>query len=190
VPDLYQGTELWDFSLVDPDNRRPVDYRRRRHLLAELQRRIEAEPDLTPLTRELLENLADGRIKLYLIYRTLTLRRSCESLFTRGGYLPLKTTGSRREHVCAYVRSLGSQAVIVVVPRLVAQLVEGAQKPPLGPEVWADTRLSLPQRLATRTYRNLFTGEVFRPEDFQGAAGPALAAVLGRFPVALLESSD
>ncbi len=190
VPDLYQGTELWDFSLVDPDNRRPVDYRRRRFLLAELQRRIEAGPDLTSLTEELLATLPDGRIKLYLIWRTLACRRACEPLFTRGGYLPLKTAGSRREHVCAFVRSLESQAVLVVVPRLVAQLVEGARKPPLGPEVWADTRLNLPPHLAARTYRNVFTGEVLRPEDHQGTTGPSLATVLGRFPVALLESRE
>jgi (1->4)-alpha-D-glucan 1-alpha-D-glucosylmutase len=191
VPDLYQGTELWDFSLVDPDNRRPVDYRRRRHLLAELQRRIEqAETDLTPLTRELLANLPDGRIKLYLVYQTLTYRRSPEPLFDQGGYLSLKPAGSRRENVCAFVRSLGDQAVIVVVPRLAAQMAGWVEQAPLGPETWADTRLALPNRLAARTYRNVFTGELLRTADHEGGAGPALATILGQFPVALLEACD
>ncbi len=191
VPDLYQGTELWDFSLVDPDNRRAVDYQRRRHLLAELQHRIEqAGADLTPLTRELLANLPDGRIKLYLIYRTLTYRRSQEPLFDRGSYLALKTAGTRRDHVCALVRSLGTQAVIVVVPRLSAQLAGGIETPPLGPDSWGDTRLLLPHRLGSRTYRNLFTGELLRPEEHQGTSGPAMASVLGQFPVALLEACE
>ncbi len=170
TPDLYQGTELWDFSLVDPDNRRRVDYRRRRTLLAELQRRIDqAGQDLGPLARELLDHLPDGRIKLYLIYRTLNCRRCQAQVFVQGGYLPLKTSGGRREHVCAFVRSLGDRVLIVVVPRLVAQLAAGQRKPPLGPEVWADTRLSLPQRLASQTYRNLFTGEVLRPRTSQAS---------------------
>jgi len=188
VPDVYQGTELWDLSLVDPDNRRPVDYRHRRELLAELHGTIDkGGTDLTRLCQELLTTISDGRIKLYLICRTLNYRRSCGPLFARGAYLPLEAVGARREHVCAFGRSLGSQAVIVVVPRLVLQLADGNQKPPLGPETWEDTLLGLPQRLASQTYRNLFTGEVLRVEDHEGLPGLPLAAVLNQFPVALLE---
>jgi (1->4)-alpha-D-glucan 1-alpha-D-glucosylmutase len=192
VPDLYQGSELWDLSLVDPDNRRPVDYRQRREILAELQRR-QAElggfgADLTPLTRELLKCLPDGRIKLYVIYQALTCRRSFQTTFAQGGYLPLKTVGTRREHVCAFVRSLGNQAILVVVPRLVAQLLSGEEKLPLGPDVWGDTRLSLPQRLLARSYRNLFTGELIQPQEQQpaGSPGMSVATLLGQFPIALL----
>jgi (1->4)-alpha-D-glucan 1-alpha-D-glucosylmutase len=191
VPDLYQGTELWDFSLVDPDNRRPVDYRRRRDLLANLRRRVDqAAPDLTALARELVRTISDGTIKLYLIHRTLTCRRSREGLFVRGSYLPLKTAGTRREHVCAFARSLDGQAVVVVVPRLVARLTEGALRPPLGPAVWQDTHLRLPQRLAGRTFRNLYTGEVLRADEGKGVPGLPLGKVLGQFPVALLEADD
>jgi (1->4)-alpha-D-glucan 1-alpha-D-glucosylmutase len=187
VPDLYQGTELWDFSLVDPDNRRPVDFQRRRELLAALQDRIvRAGSDLTPLTEELLADLADGRIKAYLLSRTLGLRRTLEAVFTRGAYLPLDATGVRRDHVCAFARSLDQAGVIVVVPRLVAQLTDESERPPMGPEVWGQTRLLLPPQLASRCYQNVFTGEVLPPDSYRATTGPLVGTLLGRFPVALL----
>jgi (1->4)-alpha-D-glucan 1-alpha-D-glucosylmutase len=189
VPDLYQGTELWDFSLVDPDNRRPVDYRRRREVLAELQERVaEAAKDLTPLTDELLANLPDGRIKAYLIYQTLQFRRAHSDLFAHGAYLPLEATGARRDHVCAFARVAADAAelAIVVVPRLVARLSGGTDRPPLGPEVWGKTRLLLPAPLAGQSYQNILTGEVLQPDSYQGTPGLLLEWVLARFPVALL----
>jgi (1->4)-alpha-D-glucan 1-alpha-D-glucosylmutase len=189
VPDLYQGTELWDFSLVDPDNRRPVDYGRRRAVLAELEGRVaRAGGDLTPLTDELLAHLPDGRIKTYLIYQALRFRRAHEELFAHGAYLPLEATGARRDHVCAFARVAGdtTAVAIVVVPRLVARLAGWTERPPLGAEVWGQTRLLLPAPLAGRSYENTLTGEVLAPESYQGTPGPSLASVLGRFPVALL----
>jgi (1->4)-alpha-D-glucan 1-alpha-D-glucosylmutase len=187
VPDLYQGTELWDFSLVDPDNRRPVDYRRRREVLAELQRRIgEAGSDLAALTAELLAELPDGRVKAYVTYQTLRFRREHENLFARGAYLSLEAAGARRDHVCAFARAAGEEVVLVVVPRLVVGLTGGAERPPLGAEVWGKTRLLLPPYLAGRSYRNVFTGETVAATDEGGAAGPLLADTLARFPVALL----
>jgi (1->4)-alpha-D-glucan 1-alpha-D-glucosylmutase len=189
VPDLYQGTELWDFSLVDPDNRRPVDYQRRRTVLAELQDRVAAAgEDLTPLTGELLAHLPDGRIKAYLIYQTLRFRRAHADLFAHGAYLPLEATGARRDHVCAFARSSadGSDLVIVVVPRLVARLAGDTERPPIGSEVWNKTRLLLPAALAGQSYQNVLTGEVLEPASYQGTPGPLLESVLARFPVALL----
>jgi (1->4)-alpha-D-glucan 1-alpha-D-glucosylmutase len=190
VPDLYQGTEAWDLSLVDPDNRRPVDYPARRALLAELRSRIEsAGGDLAVLTDELLAHLPDGRIKLYVIYQTLRLRRAHEEVFARGEYVPLEAVGARRDHVCAFARSAGSQAVLVIVPRLVARLGEGAERPPLGPDVWGKTRLLLPPQLAGRHYRNLFTGEELSPGGQEESSESLLGTLLGRFPVALLWSA-
>jgi (1->4)-alpha-D-glucan 1-alpha-D-glucosylmutase len=187
VPDLYQGAELWDFSLVDPDNRRPVDYRRRREILADLQGRIGAAGhDLTPLTAELLAGMADGRVKAYVTYQTLRYRREQENLFVRGAYLPLEATGAKRDHVCAFARSAGDQVVVVVVPRLVVGLAGGVERPPVGAEVWGKTRLLLPPYLADRSYRNVFTGETVAPANQDGASGPLLATALGQFPVALL----
>jgi (1->4)-alpha-D-glucan 1-alpha-D-glucosylmutase len=191
VPDLYQGTELWDFSLVDPDNRRPVDYDLRQGILAELQIRLDkGGQDLTQLTAALLANLPDGRIKLYVIYQTLNFRRTHEEVFARGDYLPLEAIGSRRDHVCAFARVAGDQVILSIVPRLVVRLGDGAERPPLGPEVWGDTRLLLPPPFLGRRFLNLFTGEELAPDRHEGAPGPLLGAILGRFPVALLWSSE
>ncbi len=188
VPDFYQGTELWDFSLVDPDNRRPVDYGRRQDVLAELRGRIDRDgDDLRPLAAELLAAVHDGRIKLYLTYRALNFRREHPKLFAEGAYLPLEASGIKRDHVCAFARCVGEEAVLVVVPRLLVRLVGGEEQPPLGAAVWGQTRLLLPQQLAGRTYRNLFTGERIAAAVHDGPPELLLGAVLGRFPVALLE---
>jgi (1->4)-alpha-D-glucan 1-alpha-D-glucosylmutase len=189
VPDLYQGTELWDLSLVDPDNRRPVDYRTRREALDELRHHIAgAGDDLTRLADELLAGLPDGRIKLFVVHRTLSFRREHPEVFARGEYLPVEAAGSRRDHVCAFARTAGDGAVLVVVPRLVVGLTGGAERPPLGPDVWGKTRLLLPPELADRRYRNIFTGEVLAPGGHGGPADFLLGKALGRFPVALLWS--
>jgi (1->4)-alpha-D-glucan 1-alpha-D-glucosylmutase len=102
VPDIYQGTELWDFSLVDPDNRRPVDYDLRRRLLDEL--RAVPEEGRVNLCRELTENKEDGRIKLYLLWRALCCRREHPGLFTTGEYLPAHADGERDGNLCAFAR--------------------------------------------------------------------------------------
>ena len=103
VPDFYQGTELWDFSLVDPDNRRPVDYGIRIKALAGLKA-AEAEIGPRKLFRKLLDSREDGRIKLYIIYRCLNFRRDRNDLFQRGDYRPLEAQGARARHVCAFTR--------------------------------------------------------------------------------------
>jgi (1->4)-alpha-D-glucan 1-alpha-D-glucosylmutase len=189
VPDFYQGAELWDFSLVDPDNRRPVDYVNRRQLLAELRSRIDRETwDLAQLTHELLADLPSGRIKLFLIYQTLNFRRAHKDIFLHGDYLPLEAVGSQRDHVCAFARSAGSEVVLVAVPRLAARLTSGVERPPLGFEVWGQTRLLLPSQLAGRRFRNLFTGEALALDGRENVSDAPLGMVLGRFPVAVLWS--
>jgi (1->4)-alpha-D-glucan 1-alpha-D-glucosylmutase len=99
----------------------------------------------------------------------------------------LEASGPKRDHVCAFVRSAGEEAVLVVVPRLVVHLAGGVEQPPMGPEVWETTRVALPPALASRRWRNVFTGETLTAEDQEGAFGLSLAAALGAFPVALLE---
>jgi (1->4)-alpha-D-glucan 1-alpha-D-glucosylmutase len=202
VPDLYQGCELWDYSLVDPDNRRPIDYRRRREILAEFEERIaragdEPERELAALANELVDGAEDGKIKAYVIYQGLNFRRAHEALFGRGDYLPLEATGPHRDHVCAFARCTADEVVLVIVPRLVVRLVGGVEQPPLGLEVWGETALLLPSHLAGRDYHNLFTGQVLspayaRPPDTPirswGAPGLLLGDLLERFPVALLHS--
>lgn len=188
VPDLYQGTELWDFNLVDPDNRRPVDYQQRRALLKDLKDRVDkASQDLIPLAQELLDTSQDGRIKVYLIYRTLNFRRAHKELLLSGVYLPLEATGEKKNHVCAFARIFGDQAILVVVPLLVVGLTGGLEQPPLGAGVWRDTQLLLLPELVGRIYHSLFTGEKLTVEERDGVMGLPLAAVFGHFPLALLE---
>ncbi len=188
VPDIYQGTELWDLSLVDPDNRRPVDYPLRRAQLADLKTRLEStDSGQTALARELLKSSHDGCIKLYVTYRTLNFRRAHAELFSRGTYKALEATGARQDHVCAFARTLEDQASITVTPRLVVGLTDGVEQLPVGESVWKDTRLVLPSDQLAGHYRNLFTGEVYRIAERCGIATLSLAEVCGHFPVALLE---
>ena len=189
VPDMYQGTELWDFSLVDPDNRRPVDYERRRRLLDELRQRSEEESAVPELTRELVDRKEDGRIKLYTTWRALNCRRSHPGLFAEGEYLPVEAKGPFQDHVIALVRRLGDQCAFAAVPRLLTRLLTQPGDVPLGPNIWHDTRLVLPAADAGRRWRNVFTGEILSAEDH---TEPTLRAadVFRSFPVALFLSDS
>lgn len=186
VPDVYQGTELWDLSLVDPDNRRPVDFALRQQLLAGLPPRV-AAGDTRAVLRELWRRSADGRLKLLVIQRALGFRRRHVRLFRHGGYLPLRSTGAQAAHLCAFARTLPGTTALVVVPRLVLGLLAGRDHPPLGPEVWKDTRLVLPRTLAGRPFRHVFTGQCLHPSPAGAQTALRLAEVFEQFPVALLE---
>ena len=189
VPDTYQGTELWDFNLVDPDNRRPVDYKRRREMLRALQvRTAEAGPDRRELARDLTHAKQDGRIKLYVTAQALRCRRDHPGLFSTGDYLPAETTGARRDHVFGFSRRLGDRQAIVAVPRLLTRLVPAPEGLPLGAEVWQDTRLLLPDGEPKPSWHNLFTGETLTCVDSEEQPALSLAEVFADFPVALLLS--
>jgi (1->4)-alpha-D-glucan 1-alpha-D-glucosylmutase len=190
VPDIYQGTELWDLSLVDPDNRRPVDYQRRRSVLRDLKERAEhTRENRVELINELVATAEDGRIKLFLIYQTLAFRRGHRDLFTRGSYVALDSFGERRDHVCAFARALGPECVLVIAPRLVGGLTAETQAPPIG-EVWRDTWMALPRGHEGRGYRNVLTGERLDVAPRGDASGLELAAILRHFPAAVLEQVD
>ncbi len=184
VPDTYQGTELWDFSLVDPDNRRPVDYQRRQALLRELQGA--AGGDLAGLARSLIEARGDGRVKLYLTWRALTCRRDHPGLFSSGAYLPLDSAGEKARHLFAFARRWGEQWGVAAVPRLLARLAADASRLPLGPEVWGDTRLVLANIDPGLRWRNVLTGEVLSPAEQQGQLSLWASELFGNFPAALL----
>ena len=144
VPDLYQGTELWDFSLVDPDNRRPVDFALRRAWLFD-ERMISAPPS------EQLRNWRDGRVKMAVIRRGLALRQHAPSLFSKGAYLPLAVEGTCAEHAIAYARHHGDAYAIVVASRLSARLLADESDVPLiDPARWEDTAVIVPPPLASR----------------------------------------
>ncbi|HEY6006948.1 MAG TPA: malto-oligosyltrehalose synthase, partial [Geobacteraceae bacterium] len=179
-------TELWDLSLVDPDNRRPVDYRRRSEALAALEKR-EAEIGPRELIRELLAGWEDGRIKLYIISRALGFRRENRELFEKGDYLPLEASGDKGRHVCAFARRMAGKSVIAVVPRFIATLVPEPGIPPCGDEVWGGAFLGLPGEAAGTSYRNVFTGETISVREREEGAILPLAGVFAGAPVALLE---
>jgi len=185
VPDFYQGSELWDFNLVDPDNRRPVDFERRAHLLEEIKARESKDP--AGLARELLESWPDGRIKLYTIWRTLNFRGANPVLFLQGEYIPLAVSTGHRENICAFARRLDDAWVLAVVPRLLSRLVDPGQLP-VGREVWGKGNLLLP-RGAPAHWQNLFTGETLKASSAGRKANLSLEAVFQNFPVALLKNS-
>jgi (1->4)-alpha-D-glucan 1-alpha-D-glucosylmutase len=176
VPDTYQGTELPDLSLVDPDNRRPVNYGRREALLRELDH---ATDGLLAFN----QSYTDDRAKLFVVSRALRLRRSIPELFRTGNYVPVVATGARSDHIFAFLRQLADRAVLVVVPRLVAGLVGGEDSQQLDANVWGDTFLELPEG---EVWGNHFT----RDQLTTSGVGLAVSAVLGHFPVALLEKQS
>lgn len=187
VPDFYQGTELWALSLVDPDNRRPVDYGVRARMLAELKAR--EEEDLPGLLGELLASVEDGRVKLFVTRKALTYRRDRSDLFARGEYVALHAVGERADHLCAFARRLETLTALTIVPRFVTRLAAPGKGPPLGERVWGETAVVLPFDKGETPYRNLFTGEIVRAREHNGAAALLLRDVLAHFPVALLERS-
>jgi len=172
VPDFYQGTELWDFSLVDPDNRRSVDFRKRERFLEGL---IKMEPPVM----ELLASWKDGRIKLYVTCKALHARRDCPVLFQKGEYIPLRVEGEGKEYVCAFARRDREKWALVAVPRFFAKLA-GMKVPSFGKHLWKDSRILLPKD-APRNWSSVFTGEAV-----EGAGSLQLAEVFGTFPVALI----
>ena len=183
VPDFYQGSELWDLSLVDPDNRRPVDYGLRARSLDALQA-VEASQGPAAVCADLLATLEDGRVKLWTTHRALALRRQEHTLFRKGEYIALEVAGERKEHVIAFLRRdpATGRSVLAVLPRFACTLMRGKVQLPLG-ESWGkdQVRVSVPPGTS---YRNVFTGEtVTVAED-----GIALSAIFANYPVALFLS--
>jgi (1->4)-alpha-D-glucan 1-alpha-D-glucosylmutase len=187
VPDFYQGTELWDFSLVDPDNRRPVDYARRREMLDQLDT-LEANsgPELAGRVRLLLENPEDGRAKLHLIRRALRLRREQEDLFRDGSYEAVSVAGERAVHVCAFLRRRGDDAVLAAAGRWFTRLNNAENAVPLGQPAWNGTWIELPQGSPWRAAENMLTGEQIDTVVRNEAHVFAAPAVFARWPAALL----
>jgi (1->4)-alpha-D-glucan 1-alpha-D-glucosylmutase len=190
VPDIYQGNETWDFSLVDPDNRRPVDYAMRRALLREM---ADALPPPGPARAEwlhqLVDRMEDGRIKLYLTWQGLHARRRLPQLFQGGLYLPLRAVGPRAAHVVAFARRSERHVAIAVAPRLFAGFGEETTAP-LGAAAWQDTRVEVPAELTDVRLADVFSGEACALEADAGNTSLSLAAALAHFPVALCCDAD
>lgn len=179
IPDIYRGDELWDLNLVDPDNRRPVDYGKRRELLRDIRER--ESRDLPGLLREMLQRPADGRAKLFLIYRALKARSALPSVFQYGEYLPLGPEGTRKDSVLAFARTFGRNWCVSVMPRFLTGFVPEGD-PPLGRELWGDTRIRVPGDAPVR-WIDAISGVEVRGEGGSLSVGD----ILSRFPVAMLE---
>lgn len=186
IPDFYNGTEIWDFSLVDPDNRRPVHYNIRINMLEELKRQ-ESEIPLWELARELTMQRDNGKIKLYLIYKSLNYRMKNRELFEKGEYIPLTTTGEKEHNVCTFARRVESRNSIIAAPRFFTKLIPQIDTLPFGYEVWKDTSIVIPFSGTGVKYRNIFTDEIVTTGEKDGVGLLLLSEIMKNFPVALLE---
>jgi (1->4)-alpha-D-glucan 1-alpha-D-glucosylmutase len=153
VPDMFQGSELWDLSLVDPDNRRPIDYQLRMQSLDNL------EAASYPV-QDLMVNWQDGKIKLFVIWRILQVRAEDPALFECGEYEPLLTEGPKADQLCGFARLYENRALLVLTARFPARRELDSS--------WSGTRTATPERIGSKTFRNIFTGMKFSSTDLEG----------------------
>jgi (1->4)-alpha-D-glucan 1-alpha-D-glucosylmutase len=169
APDFYQGTEIWNYTLADPDNRRAVDFELRRHMLRELNAGVNV-PDL-------LNDWRDSRLKMYLIWKTLCFRREHPDLFLQGDYVPLRVAGERAENVVAFARRLRNEYAVIIVPRLVAK-ISRAGRWPTGAWAWRDTAVEF-EEAGPEDWLNVLTDE-------RTSQPLVLMQLFRKFPFALL----
>jgi (1->4)-alpha-D-glucan 1-alpha-D-glucosylmutase len=180
VPDFYQGTEFWDLNLVDPDNRRPVDFQLRQRVLHDLEqvlRRLRAGICVCDEVRSLGDTWTDGRVKMFVTARGLQFRREHADLLIDGSYEPLSAEGPGAGHLVAFARRGPSGTLIAVAPRLIMGLDE---------DVWARTTLALPAAAGSTEYRHVLTGETVHVDDGR----LRLSSVFAALPVGLVFRGD
>jgi (1->4)-alpha-D-glucan 1-alpha-D-glucosylmutase len=186
VPDFYQGTEVWNLSLVDPDNRRPVNYAHLRELLGSLSARGE-ELGAT-LVDELMREPEDERLKLYLTQRALLFRQRERELFGAGDYSPLTASGERARHVISFARRHEDSEAVVIAGRFFTRLCDVTRRLPTGARAWRDTVVYLGEHVRVGAiYRDVLTGKRFRAVNYNGRSALILLDVLAHLPLALLE---
>jgi len=181
VPDFYQGTELWDLNLVDPDNRRPVDFEKRTSFLRDI--RDKTQTDVLSLITELFSSKEDGRLKLFLICRALQARNEKAEVFQKGAYIPIEVGGRFKDHVVVLARRYRNAWAITIAPRLLTALMKEGEYP-FGQQVWDDTRVVLPKGTPT-LWKDIITGEVIKSEETL-----PINETLKHFPVALLMGEE
>ena len=172
VPDLYQGAELWELSLVDPDNRRPVDYQKRREFLQDIKN--QSSQNILQLIKELIATKENGKIKLFLTHQLLTARKKYSELFQNGDYQEIEVTGEHQDSIIAFSRNYGDKTIVAIAPRFLTGIIKPGQLP-LGMQVWSDTSL----KLTDKDWHNLIDGQTIAGET-------AVGKILQNFPVALL----
>jgi (1->4)-alpha-D-glucan 1-alpha-D-glucosylmutase len=187
VPDFYQGTELWDFSLVDPDNRRVVDFEVRTRFLADIRRACETTSGRQALVRELLGTRTDGRIKLFVTTEGLRYRRAHPDLFRHGTYVPLHGMGEKQDHLFAFARLHGGEAVVAIVPRLLTSVMADPMTPPIGDKAWANTEVAMPDWKEPSRFRNILTDERVSTTTAGGKQVLLAGRLFNMFPIAFLE---
>ena len=193
VPDFYQGTDMWDLTLVDPDNRRPVDFVRRARALDDVDALLAIDP--TERQAEIgrwIRNWTDGRMKLLVTAAGLRLRRELPRVFLGGEYLPLATDVAVNAGVVGFARTAaasGRDVVIFLAPRLCSRLVSGERPLPLGGECWKTSRAMLPPALRDRTFRDVITGAELRPASAGESAWLFLGEAFQTLPVAILRAA-
>ncbi|HEY9767907.1 MAG TPA: malto-oligosyltrehalose synthase [Coleofasciculaceae cyanobacterium] len=173
VPDLYQGAELWELSLVDPDNRRPVNYQKRTNFLKEIKEK--SNQDILQLIKELIETKENGKIKLFLTYQLLKARQEYAKIFQNSDYQPIEVTGKYHNHLVAFARNYEDKTLVAIAPRFLTGIIKPGQLP-LGTEVWSDTSL----KLAHKNWHNLVDNQTIVGENL------AIGKILQNFSVALL----
>jgi (1->4)-alpha-D-glucan 1-alpha-D-glucosylmutase len=186
IPDIYQGSELWDLRLVDPDNRGPVDFELRQRLLTTMV--SQATSDRRKLLADLVANPEDGRIKLFVTWQALQVRRAHPEVFEVGRYVAVPIRGRRRGQAVAFARHHAGEWTITVIPRFFARRIPPGQWA-LGPELWGDTTLELPRECPT-SWTDAFSGAEIhapkRPGDHPHGPRLPLAQVFASFPLGLL----
>jgi (1->4)-alpha-D-glucan 1-alpha-D-glucosylmutase len=183
VPDIYQGTELIYLSLVDPDNRRPVDYEQRKRMLEEVQDKCPQQ--LRPMFTGAFTEADASLLKIYLIWKVLSLRKRETALFQQGSYLPLSVAGERAEHVCAIERRLEDRSAVVLAPRLWAKVLANSAETVYDEEIWGDAYVSVPEAAAP-CYHNILTGECVTVDTVDSERTLPVRSILRNFPVAVL----
>jgi len=188
IPDIYQGSELWAFSLVDPDNRRPVDYQYRHQVLQTLIKTSEACTKLSDFTRQLLAQIDNGQAKLYVTWKILTFRNQHPQLFQDGSYTGLTTYGLKADHICAFARNHEDQTIIVATTREFVPLISEENSLPISRPVWEDTLIEIPEitHPAPQTFRNILTGELLKSTCINGQFYLEAANVFDSFSVGVL----
>ena len=189
VPDLYQGTDMWDLSLVDPDNRRPVDFECRRRALDDVDALLAL--DAAARAREIgswLDNWTDGKIKLLVTAAALRLRRAHPEVFLGGQYLPLPVDVPVHAGAVAFARVADSGGILIIAPRLFSRAVTGERPVPLGGECWKTSRVMLPPALRDRVFRDVITGAEIRPASAGATAWIFLGEAFLTLPIAILKT--
>ena len=172
IPDIYQGSELFKFTLVDPDNRKPVNYDALRQKLEEVK--YSNPEELLPFE--------SGKMKLFLTSKLLNFRQKHENIFRKGGYTPLEVEGMKKLNLVAFARSFDDEAIIIIVPKLVYDMVLDENPLPVGEKDWEDTSIELPAGYADYNWKNILSGQEFNFSN----SHPNVKDILTKLPVAVL----